>query len=369
LIALLDPMALVDNTQPSNNPMGPPPSSSNLEKLLSAWGLTFESAKIVADMNYGREIAFQRGRPPELNPAVMFLTGDAIDQEDVSTSQIDELLFAMAGSFSGTPMDGLQQAVLLTSSENSSLVDGFMAQLAPNQIVKEFAAGGKELPLALRLTGKFKTAFPDGKPAAAPTGEDAEPVSVAEGDSLKESTGDPVVVLVGDVDFANDAFSVRQVFPGIYSYVNGNLAFVQALTEQMAGDSRLIGARSRATMNRPFTRIRDMQLAAEKNYRDKISELEEERQQAQSRISELQAGKEEGQRFVLSPEQQSELENFQQKVVDYNKQLKTLRRDLRKDIDAMENRLKLLNIAGMPFLVVVVGILSAILKRKRTAAK
>jgi ABC-type uncharacterized transport system involved in gliding motility auxiliary subunit len=244
-----------------------------------------------------------------------------------------------------------------------------MAQLAPNQIVKEFAAGGKELPLALRLTGKFKTAFPDGKPAAAPTGDDAEPVSVAEGDSLKESTGDPVVVLVGDVDFANDAFSVRQVFPGIYSYVNGNLAFVQALTEQMAGDSRLIGARSRATMNRPFTRIRDMQLAAEKNYRDKISELEEERQQAQSRISELQAGKEEGQRFVLSPEQQSELENFQQKVVDYNKQLKTLRRDLRKDIDAMENRLKLLNIAGMPFLVVVVGILSAILKRKRTAAK
>ena len=55
--------------------------------------------------------------------------------------------------------------------------------------------------------------------------------------------------------------------------------------------------------------------------------------------------------------------------MDSNKELKTLRRDLRKDIDAMENRLKLLNIAGMPFLVIVVGIVSAVMKRKRTAAK
>jgi len=371
LIALLDPMAIVDQ-QPSNNPMGSPPSSSNLEKLLKAWGLSFESTKIVADMNYARELSFQRGRPAELNPVVLFINETGIEKEDVSTAQVDEVLLAMAGSFSGTPADGLKETVLLSSSENSALVDGFLANLAPSQIVKEFNAGGKKMPLAVRLSGKFKTAFPDGKPAASGADAETKEEPATAGDSLKESKeeeGDGVVVLIGDADFVNDAFSVRQVFPGIYSYVNGNLALVQALTEQLAGDSRLIGARSRSTMNRPFTRIRDMQLVAEKNYRDKIKELEDERQKAQSRISELQAGKEEGQRFVLSPEQQAELGNFQQKVVDYNKQLKTLRRDLRKDIDAMENRLKLLNIAGMPFLVIVVGIVSAVMKRKRTAAK
>ena len=108
---------------------------------------------------------------------------------------------------------------------------------------------------------------------------------------------------------------------------------------------------------------------AEKEYRKKIQDLENERQEVQTKISSLQTKKEDGQRFVMSAEQQAELTKFQQKLVDSNKELKSLRRNLSKDIDAMENRLKLLNIAGMPFLVIVVGIVSAVMKRKRTAAK
>jgi ABC-type uncharacterized transport system involved in gliding motility auxiliary subunit len=237
--------------------------------------------------------------------------------------------------------------------------------MAPSQIVKEFAAGGKKMPLAVRLTGKFNTAFRDGKPVAA--GSTNKPP--AAGESLKETKTDGVVALFADADFVNDAFSVRQVFPGIYSYVNGNLSMIQGLVEQLAGDSRLIGARSRATMNRPFTRIREMQQVAEGEYRKKIQDMEKERQDAQTKISQLQSKKDDGQRFVLSTEQQEELAKFQQKLVETNKELKKLRRNLNKDIDSMENRLKLLNIAGMPFLVIVVGIVLAFMKRKRTAAK
>lgn len=366
LIAMLDPLALVDNSQPASNPMmGSPPSSSNLDKLLKAWGLSFESTKVVADMDYARQLSFQRGQPAELNPVFLFLNDKAINKDDVVTAEVDEVLLAMAGSFSGTPAAGLKETVLLESSENSQLVDGFMAKMAPAQIVKDFQSGGKKMPLAIRLTGKFKTAFPDGKPAAA----GATNIPPATGESLKESKTDGVIALFADADFVNDAFSVRQVFPGVYSYVNGNLSMVQGLVEQLAGDSRLIGARSRATMNRPFTRIREMQQVAEKEYRKKIKDMENERQEAQTKISQLQTKKEDGQRFVLSAEQQAELAKFQQKLAETNKELKKLRRNLNKDIDSMENRLKLLNIAGMPFLVIVVGVVSAILKRKRTAAK
>ena len=372
LIALLDAMAIVDQQQQQpNNPMGSPPSSSNLEKLLKAWGVSFDSTKVVADMKFARELSFQRGRPPELIPTFLFVGPEGINKEDVSTSQLDDLWMPFPGSFSGTPAEGLTQTILLTSTANSALVDGFMAQLSPAQVAKEFNAGGKKLPLAIRLAGKFKSAFPDGKPAAEPAaaGEKKDGVS-PKSDSLKESKPDGVVVLIGDVDFANDNFAVQSLgLPGLFTMRNGNISFVQALAEQLAGDSRLIGARSRATMNRPFTRIRDMQQVAEKEYRAKIKALEDERQSVQTRISSLQTKKEDGQRFVLSGEQQAELAKFQQKLVDSNKELKTLRRDLRKDIDAMENRLKLLNIAGMPFLVVVVGIVSAVMKRKRTAAK
>ena len=39
-----------------------------------------------------------------------------------------------------------------------------MANLSGENIIKEFKPSGTEYELALRLTGKFKTAFPNGKP-------------------------------------------------------------------------------------------------------------------------------------------------------------------------------------------------------------
>ena len=39
-----------------------------------------------------------------------------------------------------------------------------MAQYGGESIATDFKPSGKEFPLAMRLTGKFKTAFPEGKP-------------------------------------------------------------------------------------------------------------------------------------------------------------------------------------------------------------
>ncbi|MFM8470646.1 MAG: hypothetical protein ACKODH_11885, partial [Limisphaerales bacterium] len=82
-----------------------------------------------------------------------------------------------------------------------------------------------------------------------------------------------------------------------------------------------------------------------------------------------QRNKEKGQRFVMSPEQQKELENFRKQEANVKVELKLLRRDLRQEVESMENRLKWMNIAGMPFLVTIGGIGLAVVKRKRTAAR
>ncbi len=50
-------------------------------------------------------------------------------------------------------------------------------------------------------------------------------------------------------------------------------------------------------------------------------------------------------------------------------ELKLLRRDLRQEIDSMENWLKLVNILGMPFLVAGVGISLAAFRYFRTSAR
>lgn len=122
-------------------------------------------------------------------------------------------------------------------------------------------------------------------------------------------------------------------------------------------------------MNRPFTLVRKMQSQAEARYQSKIKDLEQGLADAQTRLNELQKNKETGQRFILSAEQQQEIKKFQKKQADVKKELKEVRKSLRRDIVSLENRLKWINIAGMPFLVAISGVSLALIKKKKTAAK
>jgi ABC-type uncharacterized transport system involved in gliding motility auxiliary subunit len=363
LIAFLDPMSITDK----DNQMGGPSGGGTLDKLLKAWGLEFDTNKVVADMNYMTQL--NRGSGPETAPAVLSLNAQAINKEDTLTTQLDSLLFAYAGVFTGTPADGLKQTILAKTSTQSQLIEKMMAQMGGEQTVQNFAPSGKEYTLALRLSGKFKTAFPDGKPADPATDKNAvKPVE----NSLKASTAETSVILVGDSDWLYDPLCVQvQNFFGqrIAQPINGNLNLAQSIVEQLSGDDNLIAVRSRATLNRPFTKVKKMQARAEDNYRSKIKDLEANLATTQQRIDQLQQNKEQGQRFILSPEQQQEIERFRKEEANAKKELKEVRKSLRRDIDSLENRLKWVNIAGMPFLVTVTGVSLAFFKRKRTAAK
>ena len=380
LVAFLDPLSIADNrsSNPSNPLQGAMSSGATMDKLLKAWGLEFDVSKAAADMTFKTAIRGQDGRPQQA-AAVLSLTKDAMNGDDVLTGQLDNLLLPYPGVFSGTPAAGLKETVLLKTTKNSQLIDKIMAQFGGGE--KDFKASDKEYALAVRLTGKFKTAFPDGKPGEKPgekkdedekkAGEEKK-TDIKPDNSLKESTADGVVVLVGDSDMIYDpvCVQVQNVFgQKIVIPQNGNLNFAQSIVEQLAGDSNLIGVRSRATLNRPFTVVKRMEERAQEASRNKIKELEASLSEAQQKLNELQRGKESSQRFVLSTEQQQEIARFRQKEGEVKKQLKDERKKLRRDIDSLENWLRSVNIAAMPLVVSVSGVALAVYKRKRTAAQ
>ncbi|MDB6125059.1 MAG: putative transporter, rane protein [Pedosphaera sp.] len=374
LIAFFDATSLVDSRS-ANPMMQMPGGGSSFDKLLAAWGIQFDTGKVAADLNYKMRLMGRNNQPTDA-PGFLSITTDGINKDDVATSQIDNIWVPFGGAFSGTPVAGLKETVLLKTTKDSQLVDGMMAAMSGDNILKDFKSSGTEQALAIRLTGKFKTAFPNGKPEEKK--EDAKdskdkPAEKKADDSLKETKGDNVVVLFGDADMLADQFTLRQMqspFGNITSLMNGNLNLAQNIVENLSGDSNLISVRSRATLNRPFTRIREMETQAEKNYQSKIKELEDSLQETRQRVNELQKSKDNnGQRFILSPEQQAEQEKFQKKLVDVNVQLKAERKKLAHDKDALENRLKWANIIGMPALVAMSGIGLAVFKRKRTSAK
>ncbi|MGC8830121.1 MAG: GldG family protein [Verrucomicrobiia bacterium] len=367
LIVCIDPVSVMDS---QSNPMagGMQQPSSTLDKLLKAWGLDMDTSKVIVDMQC---------RSPRYHPKVAHLvtalSRPNMKQDEVFFAQLDNLLFPFAGAITGTPVEGLKMDVLLKSSTDSELVDGFMARLSSEQVAKEFKASGKEYNIAVRLTGKFKTAFPNGKPEDSKSEEDKDKKdSKPKEEYLKESQKENTVYIFADSDWLHDQFSVdvQSIFgQKIMIPHSGNLSLAQNLVELLSGDENLINSRSRATVNRPFTRVRDIQAKAEARFLEEVKKLEEERANVQRRINELQSKKEGNQRFILSPEQKAELKKLREAEAQTAKKLKEVRKELRKEVDSLETRVKWLNIAGMPLLVAVFGLGVALYNQKQRAAK
>ncbi len=370
LIAFLDSQSLVDSQ--NQNPMmrqQMPSGGSTLDKLLAAWGLQFDTSKVVADRSFKMELG-DAGDRTQQRPAWLMLNSEAINAEDIATATLDNVWYFSGGAFTGSAAAGLKQTVLLKSSKDSQLVDGMLANFGGDAIMKDFKPSAVEYALAVRLTGTFKTAFPNGKPEEKVEGE-TNTVAAAE-TSLKESEKETAVILIGDADLINDGFAVRRMntpFGSFAQLLNGNLNFAQNMIEQASGDSALIAVRSRAALNRPFTRVREIEKQAEEKYMAEINRLEEGRQQAMTRLNELQQQKGGNQKFILSPEQEAEIANLEKQEAEIGQKLRKVKKDLRRDVVGLQRRIQWINILTIPIAVGLVGIALAVFKHKRTSAK
>jgi ABC-type uncharacterized transport system involved in gliding motility auxiliary subunit len=373
LIAFLDPQSVMGARQQNPGLISMGGSSSSLDKLLKAWGYQFDTGKVVADLNFKMQLRGQSGQPSDA-PAWLGLTPDGINRNDIVTSEMDTLWLPMAGAFSGEPVAGLKESVLLHSSKQAELADGFLASMGGgSSIMNGFKATGVEYKLAIRLTGKFPTAFPNGLPPDAADSDNTNSVATNAVASLKVSTAETSVVLAGDSDMLADDFSLRTV-EGIFGPeirpMNENLDFAQNLVEQFSGDNDLIGLRSRAPLSRPFTVIRKMEAEAEASGEAKIDQLRQSLSDTQQRLEALQQQRsDKDQRFILSPEQKMEIENFRKQQAEVSQQLKKAQKDLRKEVVSLEMRLTWLNILAMPLAVTLAGVAMALVKRKKTSAK
>ena len=372
LIAFVDPYAYFDQQPDMQNPFGGSRAGqSTFYRLFKAWGLDMDLGKVVADMT------FASGEGPRLLPTLLSLNPQALNMDDVVTSQVGTLLIPFGGSFTGKPAEGLTQTVLAHTSKNAMPVDLIIATLSGEPSTRGFEPTGMEMPLAVRLTGTFHTAFPEGKPKPfnAPDEKDkkAEKAKKEEPEApqIKRSAEENSVVLVADVDLLTDnaAVDVQELFgQRVVIPRNGNLALAQGLVEQFAGDDALISLRSRAAFSRPLTVVRQMEAQAQQQYLGKIKELEDSLTQTQEKLQSLQKSRQEGSATILTAEQQAELENFRDKAVETRLALKELRKNLRVETDRLELWTKVANIALIPLLIALAGLVLALARRGRTRA-
>jgi ABC-type uncharacterized transport system involved in gliding motility auxiliary subunit len=369
LLVFVDPLCVTALESQQPQMQGMPSNASNLTRLFPAWGITFDAAKVVADLDASSRLRMGNGNQVQESPVWLSLHKQNMNAEDILTARLEFVMLPYAGAFTVADDKDIEVTTLLSASKRSSLVDAMTAQYSIDGIRRAFKSGNEEMALAVRLHGLFKTAYPDGAPKADGEAPAADAAGEGPDTSLKASTEKSTILLVGDADMLFDRFAVQAMnFLGHQAHqpINDNLAFFLNALEQTSGSSALVGIRTRGKTERPFDVVLDLQREAQARYLAEETRLQEELMTAQQRLSSLQSQKDKSQQFILSAQQQREIQNFQEQVRLTKKELKLVRRSLREDIEKLGVKIKVINILLIPALVIVAGIAFGVYRKKKT---
>jgi ABC-type uncharacterized transport system involved in gliding motility auxiliary subunit len=361
LLVFVDPIAELDDSgaDPSN-PMAAmmADKSSDLPRLFKAWGVEYDSKKVVVDRQRALPISMGEGQAPVRHPAILGFTSEDLNRDEVTTANLESINVSTAGyfEFSKDVKDEKLTPLIQTTGDATTVPTERLRMLQdPNALYSDYKPGGEHLIVAARLSGKFKTAFPERTDA----------------DSLKESKDEGQIILVADTDILSDRMWVQiRPFFGqklMNAFANNGDFAVNSL-DNMAGSSDLISIRGRATSQRPFTTVEALKRSADERFRAKEEELQKELTDTERKLTELQSAKTADQAQILSPEQKSELDNFLKRKVEIRKELRQVRRQLDAEIEALGTKLKLVNIVLMPLLVTFAALAFAWWRNQRRRA-
>lgn len=344
---------------------GPQPNvSSDLPVLLKGWGIAYDAQKVVGDPENAEEVEL-RDQSHLRYPVWLNLAQDSFNPKSLPTAQLASALFIEAGSISLRPGSSLTFTPLVETSAKSGDVSVAALQFAqPEEIARQVTPSGKRTIAAL-VSGKFKTAFPDGAPADPVPADkkDSKPAekdsSKAKADTLMESKSSSILIVVADTDWLFDDYSVRKFnFMGQAAAepFNDNLSLAANSLDYLAGSRDLISIRGKGNSVRPFTVVKHMEADAAEKYKEKLTALEARINEVQAKLAELQGKKGDGGKLIASPEATRAIEDFQKQSSALRGERRAIRRSLREGIDALENRLLVFNLLGTPLLVCGLGL-------------
>jgi ABC-type uncharacterized transport system involved in gliding motility auxiliary subunit len=354
VLVFVDPSAQQDQSGVDpNNPMSQMQAdrSSNLQPLFQAWGIDYQADQVVGDLDRGLSVAMREGDAPSQHIAIIGFDKTSV-AKDMITAQIDTVNFATAGSLKKLAGSTLTFEPLIHTGKRAGLIPAQRIAMTqdPSGLKDGFAPTG-EFVVAARVTGKAKSAFPD-----APLQESAQPLNV---------------VVFADTDMLSDFMWVQQSnFFGqtVYQPFANNGELVWNAIDNLAGSNDLISIRARAAYSRPFERVEELRRNADAQLRVKEQQLEKELQQTDDTLTKLQTSQPGGNEAILTPEIAREIERFRAQQLRIRKELRATRADLAADIESLGRWTKAINIGLMPLIIVAVGLLAALWRKRRRHA-
>ena len=361
LMLFLDPFAESDTGGDPSDPMARlnAGSSSNLESMLAAWGVSYDPAQVIGDLQYALQVSVGPGTPPVRHLGILSMDRDGLNDSDMITADLEAINMASSGWLTPIPDTDTRFEPLIRTSENAAPLDASRLRFLSNplDLLDGFKPSGDRYPVAARLSGPARSAF-----ERSPEGQDPDLHRASASDAGIN------VVVFADTDILTDRLWVqKQNFLGqtlVNSFADNGSLVINGV-DHLLGSQDLISIRTRATSTRPFDRVAALRLLAEKEFRVTEEKLQRELEETERKLTEMQSVREDADLTVLSEAQQEEIQRFVDQRLQIRKELREVRHSLDRDIDALSTRLKVINIGLVPALVIVVALLLSHVRRRR----
>lgn len=355
----------------------PADTGSDLGKLFAAWGIEYSPQTFIGD----REAATRVQVPGPGGRAMVTdyvswigLGHQNFNANDVTTSEIARVFMAAAGSLSKKEGADIAFTPLIQTGEHAMRIEASKIRMQPDpaRLLRDFRSEAHPFTLAARIQGKLKTAFPDGPPkeeapAEAKEGGEAATAAAPKAEHLAQSAGEVNLIVVADTDMLADRSWLQfQNFFGRQVAVPtaNNAAFVINAVDNLLGSNALINLRSRGLSIRPFHRIEALKRDAEQRYSKTEQELREKLKVTNEQMGKLGTAEGSGE-AILTDSQRETMAKFRADLIDIRQQLREVQHNLRKDIEALDTGLKVINIWAVPAIICLIAVAMAWAKRRR----
>ena len=363
VLALVDPFS--ESAQAATQVAGD--FSAKIDGLLRSWGVELVKDRIVGDPDAARQVSLpQEGGRQQVLPYLpwLSLTPANVDQSEPAVADLDVVNLMSAGALRPIADATTTFQPLLQTGPNAALLDAAPIRAYPDPvaILRTFQPGGQRLTLAARITGSAPSAYTAPPLSSDPAAPDPKAY-------LAQSAQPLNVVVIADSDLLEDqAWLAPPAAPGApgVTPVAANADLVLNLLDTLAGSDILLSLRGRDIALHPFTRIVALQRTADATYRVKEEELNRDLEDVQGKLQNLGAIGQDQDGLVLTEAQENEVQGFRTRMLELRGELRSVQLALRQDIERLQSRLTLLDILAVPFLVGIVALLVAFIRRART---
>lgn len=330
----------------------PPHGKTSLGDILFNWGIRYNNDYVVGNM----ETALQTTEGADY--PIWFMT---------SGNQYKKLSFHSAGSFSISPIDGLDYQILITTPKNSGSVSTeYLRYFSKKDTVKHFQNNNKTYNLAIKVSGNFLSAHD-------------------ENNTFNEQNNSPLpflpiaadgaqLIIIADSDFASDEAWVlssdeKNPIYGSAPYAD-NAEFILSLIDNSITDDNFPLANvypkyfdetniTQAVSTPLITAFQQQKLDIEKQYHETIEKLQD--IEYQNINEDIDTGKR------LQYKQQTEM--LKNQINDYRNRLDRLNSLLIHRIELSVQKIMLINAVICPFIIILIFFLIINVLRKNNVKR